>query len=236
MKILICGSNGQMGTLITKCVHELGYEIIAVINRDSDFVAELEKKPDICIDFSSPEGLLKLCQHSAQRGIKILSGTTGLNENQCERLKEFSKSIPILHASNFSIGVYALNKLVRIAAEALPSDFDIEIIERHHSAKKDAPSGTARKLLEVIQSVSPHDVLFGRFGEALRMKGEICLHSVRGGDIIGEHEVMFSGNGERLEIIHRATNREIFARGALYAAKIFMNITKAGLYGLSDIL
>ncbi len=236
MKILVCGSSGRMGMLVIKCASEYNCEVITTINRDTKLPFEFSQIPDICIDFSAPEALLNLCNYARENNIPILSGTTGLNEKQYDYLKEFSKTIPILHASNFSIGIFFLKKLVKIATESLPKDFDIEIIERHHSKKKDAPSGTAMSLLETVKSVKLCNALFGRCGTGERIEGDICLHSVRGGDIVGEHEVMFAGNGERLELIHRATNREIFARGALYAAKYFINIHKPGLYELSDIL
>lgn len=236
MKILVCGSHGRMGTLVTKHAKEYDCEVIAVINHGSDFYTEVSKRPDICIDFSTPECLLELCKYASNSGVKVLSGTTGLNDGQNELLKNFSTKIPILHASNFSIGVFVLNNLVKLATKSLPEIFDIEIIERHHSAKKDSPSGTAMTLLQTINSVDKHHVLFGRYGENKRVLRDLCIHSVRGGDIVGEHEVMFAGQGERIELIHRATDRKIFACGALYTAKLFMDIEKPGLYGLSDIL
>lgn len=236
MKMLVCGSNGRMGSLIVKLAPEYGFEVISTVNRGSDFAAAFESFPDICMDFSSPGGLLELIKHATERKVKVVSGTTGLTEAQKKSLGTYAEVIPILYSSNFSIGVYVLNKLTKLAAELFPGDFDIEIIERHHSKKKDAPSGTAMSLLRMIESVGEHKTLFGRHGECLREKGEICVHSVRGGDIVGEHEVMFAGIGERLELVHRATNREIFARGALYAAGIFMNKQAPGMYELSDIL
>lgn len=236
MKILVCGSNGRMGNLVVNAASAYDCEVVATINSGSDFDTEFRKDPDLCIDFSSPDGLLKLVEHAAEKKIKVISGTTGLKEEHWAVLKKYSGKIPILYSTNFSIGIYVLNKLVKVAADLLPDSFDIELIERHHSAKKDAPSGTAMSLLDIIQSTFQHKTLFGRHGEAPRIKGEICVHSVRGGDIVGEHEVMFAGIGERLELVHRATDRGIFARGALYAANIFAKIDTPGIYALSDIL
>jgi 4-hydroxy-tetrahydrodipicolinate reductase len=166
--------------------------------------------------------------------VKIVSGTTSLSDDQGHALALNSKNSPILHVTNFSIGIFVLNKLVKIAAKSLPLSFDIEIIERHHSQKKDAPSGTAMTLLRNIQTERQCKEIFDRHGECKRSAGEMCLHSIRGGDMVGEHEVLFAGQGERIELVHRATNREIFARGALYVAQKFAKIKKPGLYTLDD--
>jgi 4-hydroxy-tetrahydrodipicolinate reductase len=225
-----------MGQLIKSLANQYGCEVIGEISRGSNFEAELGKNPDVCLDFSSPDGLLELCGVTAKRDVKIVSGTTGLSDDQRRALALSAKNFPILHATNFSIGVFVLNKLVKIATESLPPSFDIEIIERHHSQKKDAPSGTAMTLLRNIQSERQCKEIFGRHGDCKRSAGEVCLHSIRGGDIVGEHEILFAGQGERVELVHRATNREIFARGALYVAQKFAKINKPGLYTLGDVL
>jgi 4-hydroxy-tetrahydrodipicolinate reductase len=236
MKIVVCGSNGRMGRLIVSLAGQYGCEVVGEISRESDFAAELGKVPDLCVDFTSPDGLLALCGVAAERGVKIVSGTTGLGDGHRRELASVAKNIPILHATNFSIGIFVLNKLLKVAAESLPESFDIEIVERHHSKKKDAPSGTAMTLLKNIQSARHCAEIFGRRGNCERSAGELCLHSVRGGDIVGDHEILFAGQGERLELIHRATNREIFARGALYAAQKFAEFNQPGFYTLDDVL
>ena len=225
-----------MGRLIVALAGQYGCEVVGEINRGSNLATEFDKGLDVCLDFTSPDGLLTLCGIAVKRGVKIVSGTTGLGDNHMRELALGAENIPILHASNFSIGVFVLNRLVKLAAEFLPKDFDIEIVERHHSKKKDAPSGTAMTLLKSIQSVRHCTENFGRNGHCERNANEVCLHSVRGGDIVGEHEVLFAGQGERLELIHRATNREIFARGALYAAQKFAKFSQPGLYKLDDVL
>jgi 4-hydroxy-tetrahydrodipicolinate reductase len=225
-----------MGRLIVALAAQYGCEVVGEINRGSNLAIELDKRPDVCLDFTSPDGLLSMCSIAAKRGVKIVSGTTGLNDSHRHKLALDAKNIPILHASNFSIGVFALNKLVKLATESLPEDFDIEIVERHHSKKKDAPSGTAMTLLKSIQSVRHCAEIFGRKGHCERKANEVCFHSIRGGDIAGEHEILFAGQGERLELTHRATNREIFARGALYAAQKFAKFNQPGLYELDDVL
>jgi 4-hydroxy-tetrahydrodipicolinate reductase len=225
-----------MGRLLMSLASHYGCEVVGEINRGSNFGTELARASDMCLDFSSPEGLAELCIAAAEHGTRIVSGTTGLSDEQKRRLALSAQNIPILHAANFSIGVHILNKLVRIAAGSLPTSFDIEIIEKHHSQKKDAPSGTAMTLLKNIQAERQCEEIFGRHGECKRNAGELCLHSVRGGDMVGEHEVLFAGQGETLEFVHRATSREIFARGALLAAQKFVKINEPGLYNLDDIL
>lgn len=236
MKVLVCGSHGRMGQLIISLASQYGCEVIGEINRESNFEAELSKNPDVCLDFSSPDALIKLCSIAEKYKTKIVSGTTGLSGEQERRLTLSAEKFPILHGTNFSIGIFILNKLVKAAAKSLPTSFDIEIIEAHHSQKKDAPSGTAMTLLKAIQGERQCVENFGRHSECKRCVGEVGLHSVRGGDIVGDHEVLFAGQGERLELIHRVTNREVFARGTLYAAQKFVAINRPGLYTLDDVL
>jgi 4-hydroxy-tetrahydrodipicolinate reductase len=227
-----------MGRLVVTLAGQYGCEVIGEIHRGSNFEVELRKFPDVCIDFSSADCLMKLCEVASANCLKvnILSGTTGLTDIQKNNLALSAEKFPVLHATNFSIGVHVLNKLVRTAAGLLPSTFDIEIVEKHHSQKKDAPSGTAMVLLRNIQTERPCVEIFGRHGNCVRNVGEICLHSVRGGDIVGEHEILFAGQGESLEFVHRVTHREVFARGALHVAQKFANFTKPGLYTLDDVL
>jgi 4-hydroxy-tetrahydrodipicolinate reductase len=225
-----------MGQLVASLANEYGCEVVGEIGRGSNFEVEFEKAPDICVDFSSPDGLLELCGVASRHGVGIVSGTTGLSGAQSAVLASHAEKIPILHAANFSIGVFVLNKLVKIAAQSLPSNFEVEIIERHHSKKKDSPSGTAMTLLKNIESERPGRSIFGRHGTGERTANEICVHAVRCGDIVGEHEILFAGQCERLEFIHRATDRGVFARGALHVAKKFANFTNPGLYALDDVL
>jgi 4-hydroxy-tetrahydrodipicolinate reductase len=169
--------------------------------------------------------------------IPTLVGTTGLNGEDRVCIRECARSIPILLASNFSIGIHVIRRLLREAARALPDTFDVEIVEKHHRKKKDAPSGTALDMLaDIGESGRNISATFGRHGRNERASGEVCIHSLRGGDVCGEHSVYFFGNGESIEIVHRAESREIFARGVLMAAEKFRGEKRPGLYGLSDVI
>lgn len=173
---------------------------------------------DVVIDFSLPEGFDSILSLCAQRGAALVSGTTGLSDSQRQALAEASARIPLVWASNFSLGVAVLTELTERAAKALVG-WDCDIVESHHTQKKDAPSGTALTL-----------------GQAASTAGaEVHYSSLRAGDIVGEHTVQFAGLGERIELIHRATNRDIFARGALHAARRLVG-KPAGSYGVRDLL
>lgn len=174
---------------------------------------------DVAVDFSAPDGfdaVLALCQ---ARGKALVSGTTGLQDAQFEAMRQTGLHIPVLWASNFSLGVAVLNRLVAVAGKALP-DWQLDIIETHHIHKKDAPSGTALSLGQTVETASGHAPTY---------------HSLRCGDVVGEHTVQFTGPGERLELVHRASNRDIFAQGALFAAQR-LNGKLNGLYRFDDLL
>ncbi len=177
---------------------------------------------DVAIDFSQADAITEICRVGLKHHKPLVIGTTGQSKEQRRIIEETAQSLPIVFASNFSIGVNVLFWLTRNAAEQLGSDFDAEIVETHHKMKKDAPSGTAKTLAEVLKA--------GR-----KMQGEIPIQSIREGDVVGEHTVIFSGPSERLELTHRAANREIFARGALLAAKWIIN-QPPGLYSMQDVL
>lgn len=193
----------------------------------------------VVIDFSAPLatlGLVKLC---AERGIAIAIGTTGIGPQEREEILNYRDRIPILLAPNMSVGINLLFDLVARAARALGSAYDIEIIETHHKHKKDAPSGTAVRFKEVLLETlnqTESDVVYGREGkEALRRPGEIGVHTVRGGDIAGDHSILFLTDGERIELNHRATSRNTFALGALRAAA-FLAGAGPGEYTMPDVL
>jgi 4-hydroxy-tetrahydrodipicolinate reductase len=226
-----------MGQLIIKVANESGHEIVSRINRSTVYYDFVSTKPDVCIDFSAPAGTVKLCSIAAECKIPILVGTTGFTNEDLRTIEDFAKVIPILVSSNFSIGIHVLRKLVREAAQSLPKDFGIEIVEKHHTKKKDAPSGTALAILSDIKSIKNDSIeLFGRHGQSEYRSGEIGIHAIRGGDVVGEHDVYFFGQGERLEIAHQATNREIFARGALFIAEKFYKINTPKLYNLEEVM
>ena len=231
VRVLIHGATGRMGqALLRLCSEESDYTVVGAVSRKvgqrvidgvPQFAAsELHGVPafDVAIDFSLPEGfdgILALC---VERGAALVSGTTGLSDTQRLALDAAAARIPLLWASNFSLGVAVLTDLVERAARAL-SSWDCDIVEAHHTQKQDAPSGTALSLGAAVEQggATPH------------------YASLRAGDIVGEHTVQFAGLGERIELVHRATNRDIFARGALHAAAKLAG-RAPGRYRLRDLL
>lgn len=215
IRVLIHGASGRMGqALLRLCAEQADCQVVAAVTRKAPAQRVVEGVPffaaselsgvpafDVAIDFSLPEGFDPLLDLCVARGVALVSGTTGLDDNQRAALAGAATTIPVLWASNFSLGVAVLADLVERAAAALPG-WDCDVIEAHHTQKKDAPSGTALTL-----------------GEAAGSRGAgVSYASLRAGDIVGEHTVQFTGLGERVELVHRATNRDIFARGALHAA------------------
>lgn len=201
---------------------------------------ELPKKAAVMIDFSLPEAADATIHHCADNSIALVLGTTGLSKTQFELLGQAARKIPIVQATNMSLGMNLLFALVSKVAKSLGEDYDIEIVEAHHRFKKDAPSGSALSLAEAICKETgrsyPDDLVNGREGkEALRKKGEIGMHAVRAGDIIGQHTILYSTLGETVTIAHNAHTRDTFARGALRAAKWVIN-QKPGLYTMRDVL
>ncbi len=197
------------------------------------------KNSDVIIDFSSPENSVELVKLCSQIQKPIVIGTTGFDENQIQQIREYSSQIPIILSPNMSMGVNILFYLVEEAALLLKDDFEVEITEIHHSKKKDSPSGTAEKLKSIIFNkfqLGEENAIYGRKGIiGERKKGEIGIHAIRGGDVVGEHTVYFFAEGERIEISHRATSRLIFARGAIKAAKWILK-QSPGFYSMNDVL
>lgn len=200
----------------------------------------LESRSDVLIDFSLPDALPALLEAAVRTQTPLVSGTTGLDEDLRQRLLAASSQIPILHSPNMSIGVNLVFLLAKQIAHALGEDADIEILEAHHNLKKDAPSGTALRLAEMAaegRSLALQDVArYSRHGILpSRPRHEIGIQTLRGGDIVGEHTAYFCMQGERIELTHRATSRDIFARGALRAARWLLG-RSPGLYSIQDTL
>jgi 4-hydroxy-tetrahydrodipicolinate reductase len=194
----------------------------------------------VIIEFTAPDATLEHVKIAAQKNIPIVVGTTGLNQKQMDEIKKLSRKTRVLISANMSLGVNLLVSLMGKVAAILGDDYDVEIVEAHHRFKKDAPSGTALALAKPIAAALGRDLeqagVCGRKGiVGERTKQEIGLLSVRAGDIVGEHTVIFGGLGERVEFIHRAQSRETFARGALRAAQWLVK-QKKGLYGMQDVL
>ena len=247
MRVVIVGAAGRMGRELRSTLDEFpSLELLAAIDREADAASGITTGLDaalvgahVMIDFSSPQTTVANLESCAARGVAALVGTTGLGPEVEAAAAAAARRIPVLIAANTSLGVTLLVELVRAAARALPSEFDIEIAESHHRHKKDAPSGTALALGRA--AAAGRGVAFdevrgtAREGEMPRRAGEIGFAVTRGGDIVGEHAVVFAGAGERVSLGHVATDRKIFARGALTAAS-WLAGKAAGRYEMSDII
>lgn len=240
VRLLINGSRGRMGQMLIACAAENpALSIGATVDVGDDFAAGLAQS-DAVIDFShhsTCEAVLAACVAGKKT---VVFGTTGHCDAEVAAIHAAAKQIPVVFSGNYSTGVNALYWLSRKAAEILGPDFDIEILETHHRLKKDAPSGTAKNLAEILTGVRDleynNDVLHGRHGDVgARTRTEIGMHAIRGGDVVGDHTVLFASPGERVELTHKASGREIFARGALRAA-LWAHGKPAGLYTMQDVL
>jgi len=238
LKILLNGAQGRMGRAIASLAVERDAEIAGSIDLDDD-PAPHAANCDVVIDFSLREATQDIAELAAEHGKPIVIGTTGHSPAEKESIAALSARIPMIWAGNYSTGVNLLFHLARIAAEVLGEDFDAEIVEAHHRHKQDAPSGTAERLLEVLcesRGLEPEDIVHGRRGiMGERPREQVGSHALRGGDVVGDHLVWFAGEGERVELTHRATDRKIFAAGALRAAHWAVN-QSPGLYSMQDVL
>lgn len=235
MRIGLVG-HGRMGRMIDAiAADDKKNEVVGFVGRGAcERVAQLPH-PDVVMDFSYPANLDMILEDAVACGLPLVIGTTGLTDGQEAQIRAASAHIPIVYARNFSTGVTVLCRLVRMAAQALGEEFDIEIVETHHNKKEDAPSGTAISLLKSIDPEGSYPLVYGREGRPGVRGREIGMHSLRGGTVAGEHSVHFYGGMEEIELHHRADSREVFAHGALRAAAFAVD-AKPGLYGMEDIL
>ncbi len=239
-RLTLIGAAGRMGQAISRAAEsQTDIDIVARPGRDEP-IRELIGNCDVVIDVSSVAATEEICAACVEHNKPLVIGTTGHSADQTNAIATAAKMIPIVLAPNFSVGVNTLFWLTRKAAEILGPSFDLEVVEMHHRLKKDSPSGTAKKLAEILAEVrqlSYHqDVRHGRQGLAgERPAAEIGMHAMRGGDVVGDHTVIFAGNGERVELTHQATSRETFARGALRAVR-WVRGRPAGLYDMQDVL
>jgi 4-hydroxy-tetrahydrodipicolinate reductase len=239
-KIIITGSKGRMGRALIACASNFReLEIVGQIDVGDDLGAVIERG-DVVVDFSSQTATVGVADLCVKHQKALVIGTTGHTDTNTFEVRLRKAQIPIVWASNFSTGVNALFWLTRKAAEILGPDFDLEIIEMHHRLKKDAPSGTAKSLAEILADVRKLQLeKAARHGRAgivgERTPTEIGIHSVRGGDVVGDHTVIFANAGERLELTHKASSRDAFANGALRAA-LWVVKQKPGLYDMQDVL
>ena len=220
VRVALIGARGRMGQAIIDLTrNDPKIDIVAQCDL-GDAIDPAMKDCDAAIDFSYAGAIDEICSVALQHQKALVIGTTGHSAEQRQLIEKTAGSLPIVFASNFSVGVNALFALTRRAAEIVGSEFAPEIVETHHKMKKDAPSGTAKTLGEILKE---------------RLKTDIPIESIREGDVVGEHTISFLGPGERLELTHRAGSREIFARGALRAAQWIVG-KPAGLYSMQDVL
>ena len=236
MRIVLIGL-GKMGTLIRETAAAAGDEIEAAFGRDDlDQLGKLGKAADVVMDFSRPAALPEIAAYVRRTGTPLLSGTTGYTEAEKERLFALGSAVPVLWSANYSLGVAVLARALRVIAPVLGQDFDIEITETHHNQKADAPSGTAKLLLEAMDPQHRLRPVYGREGSVgRREKNEVGIHALRGGTVAGTHTVHFFGPDEELELTHRAASRRIFVGGALHMARLLPGRPK-GVYDLQKIL
>jgi len=239
-RIIITGSKGRMGLALAACVERHpDLKITGQIDAGDDLKTVMGQG-DVVIDFSShdaTEGVAELC---AANNKALVIGTTGHTDAEKIKIKNGIAKIPVVWSANYSTGVNTLFWLTRRAAEILGPGFDLEVVEMHHRMKKDAPSGTAATLAEILAAVRKQQlsdvVRHGREGiVGARTDAEIGMHALRGGDVVGDHTVIFAANGERLELTHKASSRDTFANGALRAAQ-WVARQKPGLYDMQDVL
>ncbi|HZZ20727.1 MAG TPA: 4-hydroxy-tetrahydrodipicolinate reductase [Opitutaceae bacterium] len=238
LKILLNGSRGRMGAAIAAAAKREGVEIAAATDQGDDVSASIGSV-DVVVDFSSPLATRGLIAAAVAAGKPLVIGTTGHAPELKAELLPIAAKVPCIWAGNFSVGVNLLFALTRRASRLLGEDYDTEVVEMHHRLKKDAPSGTAERLLEIILEERKLDrsaLRFGRQGlPGERTKSEVGVHAIRGGDVIGDHTVIFAAAGERIELTHKASDRAVFSNGALLAAKWLVG-RKSGLYEMQDVL
>ena len=263
IKVIVAGAAGRMGcrlvalikdsTLLTLAgaIEGKGHHLLgddagetagcgrAGLPITDDFAALLDRG-EVVVDFSAPEATLQHLRSVVQHQRAMVIGTTGLSAAQLEEVKSLASQVPCVMSPNMSVGVNLIYKVISEMAKTLGDDYDIEVIEAHHRLKKDAPSGTALKIAEVLANAVNRDLdqvgvyaRKGLIGE--RKKGEIGIQTIRAGDIVGDHTILFGGMGERIEVTHRASSRDTFARGALRAARWVVR-QPPGLYDMMDVL
>lgn len=263
MRVAITGAAGRMGKVLIEAVQDANGVTLgaAIVNPDSSLIGadagevagvgklgivmvgnldEAVTDFDVLIDFTFPDLTLENLAYCKEHGKQMVIGTTGLTESEKLQLGAASESVPVVFAPNMSVGVNVALNLLKTAAEALGDDYDVEIIETHHRHKKDAPSGTAVRMGEVVASALGRDLkecaVYGREGfTGERSRTEIGFETVRAGDVVGDHTVLFAGIGERIEITHKASSRMTFAKGAVRAAQ-WLADKPAGLYDMQDVL
>ena len=244
-KIIMNGCNGKMGQVITRLVSEdneceivAGFDVndsientYPVFTNPDEFTGDA----DVIIDFSHPSALTTVLNYCKKRKLPVILATTGYTDEQKKEFTEASKEIPVFFSANMSLGINLIIALAKKATKLLEGNFDIEIVERHHNQKIDAPSGTALAIADAIDETLSYPAEYVYDRHAVRKPTEIGIHAVRGGTIVGDHEVIFAGTDEVIELKHSAHSKEVFAVGAIKAAK-FMSDKPAGMYSMNDLI
>ena len=247
-KIAITGACGKMGRVIVglikqrdDCVVCAGVDLVG--DKYDDFpvykkLFDIEEKPDVIIDFSHPSALPDLLSYCKMKNVPLVAATTGYNEEEIKEIKQAAEQFPVFFTFNMSLGINLLVDLAKRATQILGGQFDIEIVEKHHNLKKDAPSGTAIMIAEAINGELDNKMkyVYDRHNvRKARDADEIGIHAIRGGTIVGEHDIIFAGHDEVITLSHSAQSKEVFAAGSINAA-IFLSQQKNGLYDMSDLL
>ena len=260
IKVCVAGAGGRMGGAICHQVTSEGdMQLVSALEkaghasvgqevslpqetrvRVTDDLREALDPADVLVDFTTPEATLAHVQEAASLGKKVVVGTTGFTGEQRSQLERAAKRVPSVIAPNMSLGIGVLCELLQYAVKSLGPEYDVEIVESHHRMKKDAPSGTALRLAEVAAKAagkeSDRAVVHGRGpGSGPRQSGQIAIHAVRGGDIVGEHTIILAGPAERVELTHRARSREVFTRGTVRAIR-FVMASPPGIYTMADVI
>ena len=246
-KIILNGCNGKMGMAVSRIVAERNdCEIVAGIDLNTESTREFPiyksiknvAKADVIIDFSHPSCLSDLLEYAVTTKTPIVVATTGLSDADIENVKSAAKAVPVFFTFNMSLGINLLIELSKTASKVLGDRFDVEIIEKHHNQKIDAPSGTAIMLANAINEVNDGKYTYEYNRQARREKRdckEIGIHAIRGGNIVGDHEVIFAGHDEIISLSHSASSKEVFAAGAVNAA-VFISDVKPGLYDMKNLI
>ena len=246
IKILLNGCLGKMGQAVESCVNEREDVMIScgvdIAAGDKTYpvyncFVDVQEKPDVIIDFSNPLVLDDMLTFAVDNQTPVIICTTGFSDAQVQKIKDTAKQIPVFYSGNMSLGINVLIALSKMAAKVLYNSFDIEVVEKHHNLKIDAPSGTALMIADAInEEIGDAQYVYDRHAyRKKREHNEIGIHSIRGGTIVGEHEVIFAGHDEVVSLKHQAQSKGVFAAGAVNAAA-YMKDKPAGLYDMSDVL
>lgn len=247
VNIVLCGALGKMGRVLANIIAARDdcrvCAGIDISEGQADFPIvkkpqELAEKPDVIIDFSHPSVLSDLLEYCLTNNVALVAATTGYTDEDIAKIKSAAEQIPVFFTWNMSLGINLLSTLAKTAAKILGGQFDIEIVEKHHNQKLDAPSGTALMLANAINEVldEPKSYIYDRHSQRKkRSENEIGIHSIRGGTIVGEHEIIFAGRDEVITLSHQAASKEVFAVGAVNAA-VYLSKMGAGIYDMSDLM